>query len=94
MFFNQTLDGICAIDASEELTYRELNEFTKEWHNQIQQRTLIFILCENSIGAMVGYVASLSNRIVPLLLSASMNIELLDELIDTYQPQYIWGKES
>lgn len=86
---------IAAIDdAGGEITYGELCAFSEEFSNAIGNRTLIFILSENGIGSMAGYVAALSSRIVPLLLSSNINREMLTRLIDIYQPEYIWMPEG
>ena len=72
------------------LTYGELCAFCEEYYSQIKRRTLVFILCENSAGALAGYVASLSGRVAPLLLSSSMDRELLMNLIKLYRPSHLW----
>lgn len=51
---------------------------------------MIFILAENKIGSLLGYVAALSNRIVPLILSASTEEGLYGQLYDKYKPEYLW----
>jgi acyl-CoA synthetase (AMP-forming)/AMP-acid ligase II len=53
-------------------------------------RCLLFALCSNTIGSLIGYVGSLSNRIVPLMLDAHLNEDLLRFLITTYQPAFLW----
>lgn len=53
-------------------------------------RSLTFNLCSNEIGSLLGYVAFVNNRIVPLLLDAQLNRELLQVLIKKYRPDYLW----
>lgn len=72
------------------ITYGDMLEFCDIFYKQIQKRTLIFVLNDNSIGALSGYLGSMQNRIVPLLLGANMDSELLRILIDTYHPEYLW----
>ena len=72
------------------ITYGDMLEFCDIFYKQIQKRTLIFILNDNSIGALSGYLGSMQNHIVPLLLGANMDSELLRILIDTYHPEYLW----
>ncbi len=81
-------------DSGQRLTYGELLDFSKEFNSQIGKRTLIFILSENKSGALAGYVASLSNEIVPLVLSSETDKELLQKLLEVYQPEYIWVPTS
>jgi long-chain acyl-CoA synthetase len=75
------------------MTYGELCSFADEFYSVINRRTLIFILSENVSGSVAGYVASLSKRIVPLLLSCNIDREMLSRLIDTYNPEYLWLPE-
>lgn len=53
-------------------------------------RCLIFCLCSNEIGSLLGYVACINARIVPLLLDAHLDHELLSALIENYKPDYLW----
>ena len=85
-------DRIAAInDAGQELRYTELIDFTEEFHSWIGKRTLIFIFCRNVFSALKAYVASLESGIVPLLLDAGMEEGLAKNLIETYQPEFIWA---
>lgn len=72
------------------LTYGEICDFTVEFARHLSSRTLIFILSENKIGALLGYTASLSNRIVPLILSAATEEGLYKNLLEVYKPEYLW----
>lgn len=72
------------------LTYGELADFCGELAGIMEPSSLVFSLCRNTIGALAGYVAFLSARVVPLLLSDRLDQELLTYLLDTYQPDYLW----
>lgn len=77
-------------DHENELTYEQLCGFIKEFYDEIKERCIVFILCENSIGAISGFLSCIENKVVPLMLSADVDkIQLLDN-INTYLPQYIW----
>lgn len=87
----KSVDKCTAIqDDGMSLTYGELVDFSKALSEIVPPRSLVFSLCENSIGSLAGYVAFLSGRIVPLLLNAQLDVELLDYLLETYQPNYVW----
>jgi long-chain acyl-CoA synthetase len=81
-------------DSGTDISYGELSDFSKELFSAIKKRTLIIILTENCIGSLVGYIASLSYRVVPLLLSSKTDREMIIKMINTYQPEYIWVPES
>jgi len=72
------------------ITYGELRSFAKEFYSHIDKRTLIFILSENRIGSLAGYIASISSKVVPLLLSYNIDKDLLNRMISIYQPEYMW----
>ncbi len=88
-------DKIAAIDDSgRSITYGEICDFSQEFANHLPQRSLIFILSENCIGSLLGYTAALSNRIVPLIISATTEEGLYNHLYELYQPEYIWMPQS
>ena len=73
-----------------ELTYKQLNNECGKLANAINGRCLIFILCENTIGSALGYIAALNNHIVPVMLNSHLEEGLLDNLLNTYCPSYLW----
>lgn len=82
---------IAAIDDSgASLTYGEMCDFAETFAKYLPQRSLIFILSENKIGSLLGYTAALSNKIVPLILSAATEEGLYNSLYEKYHPEYLW----
>lgn len=77
-------------DTGKQITYGELCDLSNEIVEAIPERSIIFCLCENTIGALAGYIGCLSHKIVPLLLAANTDQELLVKLIETYEPQFFW----
>lgn len=77
-------------DSNESITYGELITFKEKVNQTVNSRCLVFSMCKNVIGSVMGYVSFIENRIVPVLLNAHMEKELLNNLIDTYHPEYIW----
>ncbi|MEG1107021.1 MAG: hypothetical protein RSE20_09820 [Eubacterium sp.] len=76
-----------------QITYGQLYKFSKEIKQHMSKRSLVFSLCENTIGSLVGYVSFLENDVVPLLLDSGLDKELLDHLVDLYHPSYFWIPE-
>lgn len=72
------------------LTYGELSVEGKKIADTIGRRCLVFSLCENTIGSVVGYTAFVNNGIVPVLLNAHLDRELLKNLLEKYMPSYLW----
>ncbi len=81
-------------DSGTEVTYKTLCEFCEEFHKVLSIRTLVFIFSENSIGSVLGYVACINNNVVPLILSCNTDNQLVETLINIYQPEYLWMPES
>jgi len=77
-------------DAGEKLSYSQMYSLSRNLFDKINHRCLVFCLCKNTIGSLIGYVSFLRNKIVPLLLDASIDISLLDNLISIYKPEYLW----
>ena len=84
-------DKIAVIDDSRTTcTYGEICDFGEKFYQVLPVRTLIFFLSRNCIASLLGYTASLSNKIVPLVLSANTEKGLLDNLLCIYRPAYLW----
>lgn len=76
------------------MTYGDLRRDAALIADDVPPRSLAFILCENSLGSVMGYIAFLSSGTVPLLLDNGINPELLAGLVRIYDPEYIWQPES
>lgn len=74
----------------EKFTYAQLSEYCNLLTQNINSRCLVFNLCRNEIGSLVGYVGFLNAKIVPLMLKADLDEELLTTLIQTYKPDYLY----
>jgi len=86
---------IAAIDDSgRSVTYGDICDFSQEFAKHLPVRSLIFLLAENRIGSLLGYTSALSNRIVPLIISANTEEGLYNHLYELYQPEYLWMPES
>ena len=77
-------------DKGETMTYNQLVAIAKEFADAVPQKGLLFCLCENRIGSLVGYVACMEHHIPIVLLDGSKDISVLQNLITIYQPEYIW----
>ena len=77
-------------ESSEWISYRQLSSYCASLVRNIPSRCLVFSLCRNEIGSLTGYTAFLNAGIVPLMLKADLDKGLLDRLIETYKPDYIY----
>jgi acyl-coenzyme A synthetase/AMP-(fatty) acid ligase len=71
-------------------TYGEIISLAQDLATYFSDRMVVFVLNNNSSAAAVSYLSCMINKVVPLMLSASMDIELLYSLYETYLPSYIW----
>lgn len=78
----------------EGLSYAELEMLGNELALQVGGRCLLFSLCTNTIGSVLGYSAFINHNIIPVLLNAHMESELLETLIQKYLPKYLWVPEA
>ena len=76
------------------LTYEELKNEANLLAEKIGHRCLVFSLCRNTIGSVIGYTAFVNNAIVPVMINNHLEEELLNNLLNTYQPKYLWLPQS
>ena len=77
-------------DLGVQFTYNELAEEGDALFQKIGKRTLVFCLCQNTTGMVLGYTSFINNHVVPLMLSESIDKNFLDNLLNIYKPSYIW----
>lgn len=77
-------------DAGVEVTYGQLCDFCVTFRQHLNRRTLVFLLAENQVGSLLGYVAMLNNKVVPLVISNKTEQGLYEHLRDLYHPEYLW----
>lgn len=77
---------------SERLTYLELAAEAKTFADTVTQKGLLFCLCENKLGSFVGYVACMEHHIPIVLLDGSKDLSVLKNLMEIYQPEYVWAE--
>ena len=93
--FSLAFDGTAVVtDDGVSVSYAELRLRTDAFAARIPGRSLVFILASNNLDALVGYLGCLNHRIVPLMLPANIDRELLDHLISLYQPDFLWQPGS
>ncbi len=83
-------DSTAIVNEDKRITYFDLAEATEKISEAIGDRKLIFILCENVPGSVAGYIGCLNAGIVPVLVDAGLDNELLNNLLNLYKPQMIW----
>lgn len=88
-------DQIAAIDDQQnKISYGELISFSNALKNVVQTRSVVFHFSENSVASLAFYVACMNLKAVPLLLSPQTDIQLVQSLIEKYEPNYIIAPEK
>ncbi|MCR4818818.1 MAG: AMP-binding protein [Fretibacterium sp.] len=77
-------------DSGKVLTYAQLKSETEAVSSVVDKRCLVFALCGNTIGSILGYVAFMNGGIVPLLLNSHLDSTLLEGLLAAYAPSFLW----
>ena len=83
----------CISSSGETLSYGELHELSLRIKRYVDPHQLVFCLCGNTIGSVVGYVSFVNNDDATLLLDANIEKSTFDRLYETYLPKYIWAPD-
>jgi acyl-coenzyme A synthetase/AMP-(fatty) acid ligase len=81
----------CVTTQNNSYTYAEIIEFSESLASHFVNKSLVFLLCSNNEETLIGYLACLKSKSIPLLINEHLDETLLAKLILHYQPNYIWG---
>lgn len=73
-----------------ELSYDLLEAEAFALTGSVGRRCLVFCLCRNEIGSILGYISFINHAIVPVLLNSHLEEDLIQNLMITYEPAYLW----
>lgn len=71
------------------ITYAELQALADQYHFRSDKKELMLLLCDNDTDTVAAYLAALQAKQAVMLLNASTNTELLQQIVVTYQPKWI-----
>ncbi len=91
LLFERSSHPFAIDDNGETHSYSELADSISRFAKLLEPRQLVFMLCENSIGSLVGIPSMIQNNVVPLLLHRELNIDFLEGLIELYKPKYLYA---
>ena len=82
---------IAVINGNDEaLTFIDLIKMSKQIRSNIKKRSLIFLLGENSIESLAGYIAFVNSGCVIMLINSQIKDEDLYSLYNKYLPDFLW----
>ena len=88
--FNRYNKQVAIIDDSNNTyNYLDLLKDTK-YFEQINTRSLIFILSSNNYESLISYIASIKLKIVVILIDIKSDTNYLSNLVNKYKPNYIF----
>ena len=82
------------------VTYGELRNQAEQFGTRIrlcgtqqsmEMRCLIFCICRNEPGAVMGYLGGLENNAVPMLLGSDIGQRQFEKFFETYEPEFLWA---
>jgi acyl-CoA synthetase (AMP-forming)/AMP-acid ligase II len=87
----QFTDNIAIIeDEGSSLTYEALNKKVENLSSVLVKGKLSFNLCRNTTGSIIGYLAMLKSSVPAVMLDGDKGTDVIQLLINIYQPQYLW----
>lgn len=88
--FNRRSDSPALIGGDRIISYSDLQTRADLIASNIDERSLGFLFCTNSVASIEGYVGFLNHRIVPAMLDSNLDSKFVARLIDLYQPRFLW----
>ena len=80
--------------SGEKWSYTTLYENVCNLSRFIKNGSLLVVLCDNTIGSLVGYLSVFEAKSTVLLLNRNLLNESINNILSIYKPDYIWLPES
>ena len=77
-------------ESGNSITYSELAKIGDDFSKVLKKRALVFTFCSNEIGSVAGYLSILNSGSVQVLLDSGLAKELISDLLDNYNPNYVY----
>jgi len=77
-------------EAGKRLSYFEFYDAQFEFQKYIDKRKVVLVLCDSTMGSVMGLFSFLINGQIPLLLEKTLDIDLIKNIINRYQVEYIF----
>ena len=83
--------GVCFIDENKkEFLYKDVIRNARTQSQDLEPRSLIFVLTNNDVESLTAYIGFFKKQLVQVLLDSKINVNLLQQLIKTYSPHYLF----
>ena len=84
----------CLVINNEEITYKNILDYSFRISKKIKEKSLVVIICENTYEIIASYIACLNNNSIIILIDQSLNKIDLNKIINTYKSDYIFYANS
>lgn len=81
-------------DDGKAFPYAAVAEIADETAFRDMRRALVFCLCGNDAGGILGYLGLLKANAVPMMMATGILAERLRELCQVYRPAFVWLPET
>ncbi len=81
-------------EKSNTVTYKNIFDYCESKLKKIESGKLIFMLADNSKQFIKTYICFLEKKLIQALIDPQININLLNKLIETYSPSYLFVKNK
>ena len=93
--FDRYGDALALISENgQRVTYAQLAQEARKLRDAMGGRCLVFTLCKNTPASLLGYAGLVENGVVPALLNAELDRDMLTGLYEAYHPAYLWAPEG
>ncbi|MBQ4069314.1 MAG: AMP-binding protein [Lachnospiraceae bacterium] len=82
--------NIALISENKSITYNQLTKLQRDYVKDIAPRSLVVIICSNTLDSIIFYTGCLNKKIVPMLVDGDISEERLRDIVDRYHPGYIF----
>jgi len=76
------------------LTYESIIKKEKIIQKHIPERSLIFLITQNTVAPLISYISAIRNNCVVMLIDIKTNISDVLNLINSYKPSFIFAPAS
>ncbi len=88
---SQYENNICLITQENTLTYNEIDKICNDFIKCLPlEKQLVLVKAKTNVETIIGYISLLRNNSAFIMFDADSNEELLQNVIDTYTPNFIW----
>ena len=81
-------------EKNEIISYGDLFKKVNNFSKNIKKRNLAFLLCQNNLETIVGYLGLIKSDCVISMIDQNISFEMLERLISIYKPNYIFLDKS